>query len=679
MKAIILAGGFGTRLRSVVSDRPKPMALIAGKPFLEHQIKNLKKQGIKDIILAIHYKAEQIKSYFGNGRGIGVNITYSEEHQPLGTAGAIKNASKQIDGPFLVLNGDTLCNVDISKLVDFHRRYGGFASIVSGVVEDVSPFGEVIMDREKIIGYGEKGRFGRGVINQGIYLFEREILDYIPPNKKISLETEVFPELVKYRKVNGYINDGYFMDIGRPETYLQLIKDFVKEMTLKTTDTTKDAMRRIKENGTDIILVSDINGRLQGILNTRIITDYLIDGGNLESPLYYSMKKPREVAYTDDDEKIIEEYFASGTRHLPIVDRDGVIQDVRFFTEKVNENRFPMISGKAPLRISFSGGGTDVPKFFDKYGGVVINSTINKYCHVSVKKRADSLVVVHSDVFDEEIFFNINNLEYNGEMDLLKALIKLTNPDFGLEFYMHNDIQLGRGLGSSATFATLIVKLINQLKGISLTDEEIARIAFRAERDELEIGGGWQDQYASLTGGFNFMEFSKEKNLIYPLRLKKETIDALESRLVLCFVGSSHHSGDVHKSQERTLVENEENITKKMNAMKEIALEIRDSLLIGQLDNIGELLHESWLNKKELSPEISNSGINDLYEFGRENYAIGGKLLGAGGGGYILFYCLPEKKNKLKKALMKSGREVLDFNFELDGARIWIEKDSTNL
>ena len=189
MKVLILAGGFGTRLREAVSDVPKPMALIAGKPFLEHQVNYLREQGLKDIILCVHYKANVIKSYFGDGKRFGVNITYSEEDTALGTAGAIKKAERYLDGPFFVLNGDSYLDVDFMKLLEFHRSVGFVsASMVLIKSDDSSHYGSVLLEGNRIVNFLEKGGGQGSKVNGGVYLFERSVLDLIPPNKKVSLE-----------------------------------------------------------------------------------------------------------------------------------------------------------------------------------------------------------------------------------------------------------------------------------------------------------------------------------------------------------------------------------------------------------------------------------------------------------------------------------------------------------
>ena len=253
MKTLILVGGFGTRLREVVSDVPKPMALIAGKPFLEHQINYLKEQGLKDIILCVHYKANVIKSYFGDGKRFGVNITYSEEEIPLGTAGAIKKAEKYIDGAFFVLNGDSYLDVDFARFMEFHRSVGFVgASMILIKPEESSHYGSVSLEGNHIVDFLEKSGEPGSKVNGGVYLFERKILDLIPSNKKVSLENEIFPKLALERQLSGFSHDGYFIDIGRPETYHQFRQNFLSRFLIRGNITVRGVMKILDDNLVDI-------------------------------------------------------------------------------------------------------------------------------------------------------------------------------------------------------------------------------------------------------------------------------------------------------------------------------------------------------------------------------------------------------------------------------------------
>jgi len=236
MKAIILAGGFGTRLKSITGeDTPKPMVLIAGKPFLEHQISLLKEHGITEIVLAVHHGANKVKSYFGDGRKFGVDLTYSEEENPLGTAGAVKKAEKYIDDTFLVMNGDSYSQIDLNEFLDFHRakRSIGTLSLTSSL--NFEHFGNVLVEDSRIIKFVEKMKAAdqETFSSSGVYIFEPKIFDLIEPEKKVSLETDVFPQLAEQRLLWGFKYSGYFMDIGRPETYNQFKKDVLKTLFIQ--------------------------------------------------------------------------------------------------------------------------------------------------------------------------------------------------------------------------------------------------------------------------------------------------------------------------------------------------------------------------------------------------------------------------------------------------------------
>ena len=249
-------------------------------------------------------------------------------------------------------------------------------------------------------------------------------------------------------------------------------------------------------------------------------------------------------------------------------------------------------------------------------------------------------------------------------------------PNFGFELYLHNDIPPGRGLGSSASFSVLLIKMISNLMNLNYDDYKIAEIAFKAETEELGIRGGWQDQYASVTGGFNYIEFSKDRNIIYPLRLKQEVMDELNNHLLLCYVGSSHFSGELQDSLTESIIQNEVEKIESLKNLKNLAVKIKDSLLTNNLENLGALLHESWEEKRKSNKKATNPNIDKLYNLGLENGAIGGKLLGSGSGGYILFFCKPEKRNALVKSLKDKGAEILNFNFEFSGTKIWNVKNN---
>ena len=676
MKALFLAGGFGTRLREVVSDVPKSMALFAGKPFLEHQIAYLKKQGINEVILGVHYMSDKIKSYFGTGHRFGVDLTYSDEDVPLGTGGAIKNAQRYLEKEFLVLNGDSYSNLDLKSFLEFHRRKESEFSMVLTEIEEGSQYGKVILEKEKIKDFVEKGKSEGGLINGGIYLFSPKVFDFIESGKNVSLERTVFPELIRNANIYGYVHEGYFMDIGRPETYNQFKRDVLETLVMREEDSFRKAMQKITDNGIDIILVADDERKLIGVANNKIIREYLLGGGNLEDELEKGIVRDPITGLIGDDEGISKLLFG-GINHLPVLDKGKKICDVRFRNEEIKQETFPTISGKSPLRISFAGGGTDLPDFFEEHGGAVISSTVDKYCHVTAQKRADSKVFIRSDMTEKEIVFDSRKIAYDDEFDIVKSVFKLVNPGFGVDFYLRNDVPPGRGLGSSASFAVLMAKVLHELGGTKYDEHNLAEIAYRAEVDELKIRGGKQDQYAAVVGGFNWMEFDKgDKKIIYPLRIREDVMNELEEHLTLYYTGNAHNSREQHENQRRSFEEGREKTSERLKELKKIAVEIKENFLSPRPDflRVGQLMHESWQYKRSLAGELSNGNIDRIYELGMKNSAYGGKLLGSGGGGYILFFHHPKKRNQLERALKEDVGEILNFNFESRGTQTWFSR-----
>lgn len=230
MQAILLAGGLGTRLRSVVSDRPKPMALIEGRPFMEYVVRGLARFGITDIIFAVGYKGSMVEEHFGNGEAFGIRASYAYEEELLGTAGAIRNAGRYVtEDSFFVLNADTFYRIDYGRLVKIKEENGLDMALVLREVPDVSRYGAAVLDGVALTGFNEKEKeVGPGTINGGVYLMSRTLLDEIPPGK-VSLENEMIPGWMKEgRRLGGFVNDGYFIDIGVPDDYFRFQEDVKK-------------------------------------------------------------------------------------------------------------------------------------------------------------------------------------------------------------------------------------------------------------------------------------------------------------------------------------------------------------------------------------------------------------------------------------------------------------------
>jgi NDP-sugar pyrophosphorylase family protein len=234
MKAVILAGGEGTRLRPLTLHTPKPVVPVADRPFLLHQIELLGRAGIRDIVFSVAYKPERVRDVFGSGEAFGVRIEYLVEDPPLGTGGAVKNAEGVLDETTVVLNGDILTDVDLSRVIDAHRRAGASATLVLTPVPNPSAYGLVETDASgRVTRFLEKpgaGEITTDTINAGIYILESRTLALMPPKETVSIERSFFPALIaRGDLVKAHVHKGYWIDIGTPEKYLQVHRDVLRE------------------------------------------------------------------------------------------------------------------------------------------------------------------------------------------------------------------------------------------------------------------------------------------------------------------------------------------------------------------------------------------------------------------------------------------------------------------
>ena len=333
-----------------------------------------------------------------------------------------------------------------------------------------------------------------------------------------------------------------------------------------------------------------------------------------------------------------------------------------------------LIRAKAPLRISFAGGGTDIYSYFQKEGGCVINATINKYAYGSLCPTGNNQINIKSLDFDTFLNYKIDeNIIYNGKLDLIKAaIIKFEgNKSKGFDLFLHSDAPPGSGLGSSSAMMVTLVGLLKEFKKIPLTDYEIANLAYIIERKDLGIKGGMQDQYAATFGGFNYIEFLKDQVIVNPLRISQDVINELEHNLILCYTGKRRVLDNIIDDQVDRYKKGEDKCLAGMKKLKQITVEMKNALLRRKLSKFGELLHESWENKKKMSTKISNLQIDKMYEMAIKNGAIGGKVTGAGGGGYMLFYCPFEKKHQVANVLREMGGIITEFGFEFNGLQTW--------
>lgn len=335
-----------------------------------------------------------------------------------------------------------------------------------------------------------------------------------------------------------------------------------------------------------------------------------------------------------------------------------------------------LIRSRVPLRISFGGGGTDVSPYCDIYGGCVINATINRYATVTLKPLNSGDILIKSIDYDITLRYDVDSfLAYDGQLDLIKGVINHMREHFqipcGFEISVHSDAPPGSGLGSSSAVCVALIGAFREWLNLSLTPYEVAELAFKIERVELGIRGGRQDQYAAAFGGFNFMEFYDTRTIVNPLKLRDEIIYELEHRLVVAYIGGSHNSSEILRRQIDNVKSNKKDSIEAMHEIKRLAIEMKNTLVTGDLDRFGLLLHEAWQYKKKMADGISNEKIDSIYEAAKQAGAIGGKISGAGGGGFMFFMADTDKRFDLINCLIRNRAEVINYSFESRGLMTW--------
>jgi D-glycero-alpha-D-manno-heptose-7-phosphate kinase len=337
-----------------------------------------------------------------------------------------------------------------------------------------------------------------------------------------------------------------------------------------------------------------------------------------------------------------------------------------------------IIRSKAPLRLGFAGGGTDVAPYSEIYGGNILNATISMYAWATIQPRSDGQVVLKSlDRHEHFSFASANQLPIDGRLDLHKGIYNRLVRDFShkplsFELSTYVDAPPGSGLGTSSTLVVAILGAFSEWLNLPLGEYDLAHLAFEIERIDLKMAGGKQDQYAATFGGVNFMEFSKEdKVIVNPLRIREKYLDELSHNLVLYHTETSRLSSEIIEQQTRNVIAGNEKSLEAMHRLKEQAVMMKEALLMGELDRIGDILDFGWKNKKNMAEGISNSFIDDIYSTAVKNGATGGKISGAGGGGFIFFYCPGNTRSKVIESLKKFGGQAKRYEFTTKGLSTW--------
>jgi D-glycero-alpha-D-manno-heptose-7-phosphate kinase len=333
---------------------------------------------------------------------------------------------------------------------------------------------------------------------------------------------------------------------------------------------------------------------------------------------------------------------------------------------------------KAPLRIGLAGGGTDVSPYSDQFGGAILNATLSLHAHATIELTNDNKITLRSqDQGKEQCFDWAAQLPVNGELDLLKGVYNRIQKEHpftmkGLKLSTFVDAPAGSGLGTSSTLVVAIIGAFAEMLKLPFGDYDMAHYAYEIERNDLRLAGGRQDQYAATFGGFNFMEFyGNDKVIVNPLRIRQDYLSELENNLVLYFTATTRESAAIITEQQRNVKENNSKSIDAMHQLKEQAKMMKEALLIGRLDEIGQILDYGFEQKRNMAANISNSSIETIYEAAKKAGATGGKISGAGGGGFMIFYCPGTTRYKVIETLNTFGGRVNPYQFTQHGLTTW--------
>jgi D-glycero-alpha-D-manno-heptose-7-phosphate kinase len=333
---------------------------------------------------------------------------------------------------------------------------------------------------------------------------------------------------------------------------------------------------------------------------------------------------------------------------------------------------------KAPLRLGLAGGGSDVSPFSDLFGGAILNATINMYAYASIEPRDDGKIVLKAiDKNEYYEFESIKELPINGNLDLLKGIYNrvvkdFTNKPLSFTLSTYVDAPPGSGLGTSSTLVTAILGAFSEWLKLPLGEYDLARLAYEIERIDLNMAGGKQDQYAATFGGVNFMEFYKDdKVIVNPLRIKTDILNELAYNLVLYYTGTSRVSAQIIEAQQKNVQQKKEKSIEAMHNIKKQATIMKEALLKGNLEEIGKIMDYGWQQKKQMANNITNNNIDALYNNVLNAGATGGKMSGAGGGGFMFFYCPKNTRHNVIKLLDKYDGQVKRYEFINKGLQTW--------
>lgn len=442
----------------------------------------------------------------------------------------------------------------------------------------------------------------------------------------------------------------------------------------------RHVLQLIETNKRGFIFSVNSDQAVTGLATDGDIRRWLMNGGSLDDHLSTCVNKNFIFAPETEEREQLLKHLDSHIRFIPVLDEfKRLVTVVSRDLLPVPVERTTYSRARAPVRVSFGGGGSDLTHYFVEMGGAVVSATISLFSHATLRRRNDHKIIIHSRDLGASLEGKDlpDILSKHGSFGLVQAALRTIMPEFGFELWLHSDFPMKSGLGGSAVVVSSILGCFNEFRHDRWDNHELAELAYQAERLYFGVAGGWQDQYATVFGGFNFMEFQRDQNIVQPLRISTDIFAELEENLVLCNTGINHDSGAIHEDQKRILAQSD--IRKLVQANVDLSFKMRNQLLRGRLDDFGALLDRAWQHKRQFSQKISSIAIDEIYKGALQNGAVGGKLLGAGGGGFFLFYVPSHSKFQLMDYLIGKNHVIQLFRFESNGLQSWTMRDKNSV
>ncbi|HTQ36219.1 MAG TPA: CBS domain-containing protein [Steroidobacteraceae bacterium] len=447
----------------------------------------------------------------------------------------------------------------------------------------------------------------------------------------------------------------------------------IDKLRLNARHSILQAIHCIESDSLKIAFVVDDERRLIGVVTDGDVRRYLLNGGQPSQLVSACMNRQFHAVRVDTPRVELLKTFDLGYGVLPVLDAQGTLVDLCSRQMAASPEEPVLARARAPVRMSFSGGGSDLTYFFIDNPAAVLSCTVDIYARATLAPRHDRQIIIHAeDLGQKEHHESLGALQETANKSLLATIVSVIRPEFGFDLSIFADFPVGSGLGGSSAVTTAVIAAFNELRRDRWNTYEIAELAFQAERLCFGIAGGWQDQYASAFGGFNLIVFENQRNLVHPIRLEDAIRNELEACLLLCNTCTAHDSGKLHEQQRKEM--KAESQTDLLAASVALCHRMHHYLIRGELRRFGQGMDEAWQLKRRFSPGVSNDRLDGIYAAAVQAGALGGKLLGAGGGGFFVFYVPPGQRKSVAHAVRALGCQTQSFRFDFSGVTSWRAK-----